>query len=55
MTVKELKDLLNNYSDETIVGIHSYYEYGGGEKLELADGVSEGFTDEGDKPVLYIY
>ena len=55
MNIKELKDLLNNYPDETLVGVFSYYDRVGGELLELADGVNEGFTDDADLPVLYIF
>lgn len=55
MNVKELKELLNTYPEDTLVGVHSYYENRGSEMLELADGLSEGFTDETDQPVVYIF
>lgn len=55
MNVKELVSLLSTYPEDTKIGVHSYDLYAGGEDLELADGVSEGFTYYEDEPVIYIY
>lgn len=54
MNVRELKELLNDYPDETVVGVYSYYDNISCELLELADGIQEGITDD-DHPVIYIF
>ena len=54
MNVRELKDLLNKYPEDVMIGIHEFDECCG-EILKLAHDVEEGYTDKGDIPVIYIW
>lgn len=54
MTIKDLIALLKQYPEDTLVATHEYDECCG-ELLKLATDVEEGYMDQGDLPVIYIW